>query len=658
MVQSPPPPPARDARSIRNARVLGVACLAAGLACAAPAFFIQYGWPLYVRSFATPLAYLGAALLLVAAAVLGACIMDAVRRSNVTPGRTPAPRGLARLLARGGKAVPLDWAVAWGPVAAAAAVAGLALAAATEGWQLGTLPLLAAPSDLQVFGGALLVLAFPFLVLERTYASDALDALPEAPQINRILRVAVVACLGLGVESLLLSAGYIWGQAFGMAVAAIAVAVSLEILLRCAAMLFLPFAPRAQRRAVVDSTVAGLLRLSVPRLRRLSLAIKHQFGIDLSRSWALAFVQRALVPLAAGLLLFVWLLTGVTAVGVAERVVYERLGRAHGVLHAGLHLHLPWPLGIVRRVEFGVIREAPVILAYDPPPGSAGRPSYAPIPPLADGPARPEDDRLWTSVHPSEGTYLIASVRESQSQGGQSQDSRQGFQAVNADLTVVYRIGLSDADALKALYAMAEPEVLMRAIAGRLLAQHFARYTLSDVLGQNREALAEAFRMALQRQLDDLESGIEAIAVIVEAIHPPPGAAYAYHNVQASQIRSQASIAEANGKAVNVLKAAQKTAATQLDQSRAAAEEVRRQADAESILFATDRTAFALSRPTFLLERWFEKLTRNLKEGDLLIIDHRLGRQSTPTIDLRPFSPEAPASPAYTPPLGGDDDHQ
>ena len=47
---------------------------------------------------------------------------------------------------------------------------------------------------------------------------------------------------------------------------------------------------------------------------------------------------------------------------------------------------------------------------------------------------RQSSDRLWTFSHPSEQSYLIASEANGQ----------QTFQIADADLRVVYRIGLTD----------------------------------------------------------------------------------------------------------------------------------------------------------------------------------------------------------------------
>ena len=252
-------------------------------------------------------------------------------------------------------------------------------------------------------------------------------------------------------------------------------------------------------------------------------------------------------------------------------------------------------------------------------------------------------DRLWDETHPSEASYLIAS----ETQGKQS------FQIVNIDLRVVYRIGLSDDAARNAVYSVADPEALTRALAGRLLARYFARYTLLDVLGQSRERFANDFRDELQARLRELATGIEVIAVIVEAIHPPAGAAAAYHNVQAAEILAQSQIALRRAEAIKAMKYAGQTAATTRANAVAVAAERVNQATGASAMFEGDRQAWLHDGEVFLFERWLDRLGHSLARSSFILIDHRLKGAAAPTVDLRAIAPPGmpgPVGPAVSNP--------
>ena len=240
-------------------------------------------------------------------------------------------------------------------------------------------------------------------------------------------------------------------------------------------------------------------------------------------------------------------------------------------------------------------------------------------------------DRLWDHTHPSEASYLVASET-----GG-----RQSFQSVDIDIRLIYRIGLSDQAAMEAAYRVENPERLVRAAAGQLLSRYFASHTLLGVLVANRETFAAEFRAALQAELDRLNSGLEVLALVVEEIHPPPGAANAYHKVQAAEISSKVSVANEIGAAAQSKKKAQEEATQMRNQAIASSAEALSAAQADHQLFNSDHLAYAHGGKAFLLERWLDRTRTALGRAPLVIVDHRLRGADTPTIDLRDLAPAA-----------------
>jgi regulator of protease activity HflC (stomatin/prohibitin superfamily) len=610
------------------------------------------------------LGYLGSALLIPAGGFLSAGMVAAARYGRLAvdlresaaigpPDTALDRRGKKPLAVRAARfsRSRAEHLAGWPQVLVAMALAISAMLGVIEVWRASCAPALNASMQ-QLIGGLLLVGAFPLLVLERSYGDIAARTLPEAPQLNRLLRVALTAFAGLAVAMILSSVGFVWPLQLESAIAAMILLVSAELAFRGSATLFVPLAPLPERRSVADSSIAGLLRLRIPRFNSLNATIQRRFGIDLSRSWALAFVGRALPPVAAAIGVAAWGVTGLTALGLDERAVYERFGVPVAVLGPGLHFHLPWPLGVMRKIELGIVHEIPIVFEAA---GSANRPgrqgnAIDPTRQLtaAEEPAPASADRLWDASHPWEASYLIASETRGQ----------QGFQIVNIDLRVVYRVGSSEEAARDAAYRIDDPEALIRGIAGRLLVRYFARYTLLEVLDQSREIFTGQFHAALQDELDRLSTGIEAIAVIVEAIHPPAGAAQAYHGVQAAEILANAEIALKRGEAVRRTKSAEQTALQVRDQALATAAELVDQAQSEGAVFEADRQGYRRHGQAFLLERRFDRLSKGLANSELLIIDRRLNGQDAPTIDLRRFGlPGAEGGGAINAPSPKDDAH-
>jgi regulator of protease activity HflC (stomatin/prohibitin superfamily) len=477
-------------------------------------------------------------------------------------------------------------------------------------------PMPTAPVALLATGGVLLGLAFPVLVLERSFAdTGSADA--------AMLRAVLLVQAGSGLALILQGSGVMAAALLHQVFAGCVVLLAAEFAVRGLASLFLPPPDLAIARPVARSALAGWIRLRPPRLASINQAISQRWGLDLSRGWALRFVGRALLPVGLLLALLAWGLTGLVALPLDQRAVFELFGRPVAVLGPGLHVLPPWPIGIARRVERGVLHE----LALGEP--DRGRP--AALPSAEDLPPQ-SADRLWDRPHAGETTYLIASPAT----------AGQGFQRVDVDLRLITRVGLSDTAALQAAYGVADPDALVRATAGRVLVSYFSARTLAGVLGEDRETFAETIHAALQRELDRLDTGIEIVAVVTEAIHPPPESADAWHYVQSARIRAQIAVADEQGAAAKTAAATRTTVATLTDAATAGAAETVAKASADATLFAADKAAYAAEPDAFRLERWLMRLRTALPRAQLLVLDHRLAGAEAPTLDLRDLAPRTP----------------
>jgi regulator of protease activity HflC (stomatin/prohibitin superfamily) len=489
-------------------------------------------------------------------------------------------------------------------------------------WRAHTTP----PEEmLLAIGGGTLVLAFPVLVLERSCAAISDAALAEAAGLTALLRAVLLVQIALGLALMLQSGGFTIAALLVPACAVLVMLVAAEFVLRGVAATFLP---SSLARPAASSMVAACIGLHPLRLASVNQAVTRQWGIDLSRSWALGFASRALLPIGLLLALLTWGLTGLVALPLDQRAVYEQFGRPVAVLQPGLHLLPPWPLGVSRRVERGVLHELTLAASASGGEFVAARPGAEDPPPQAA-------DRLWDRPHPGETTYLIASPAA----------SGQGFQRVDVDLRLITRIGLSDAAALQAAYGVADPDELVRATAGRLLAKYFASRTLAGVLGEDRRTFTDAVRVALQQDLDNLSTGVEIVAVVVEAIHPPPATADAWHNVESAEIRARVAIADENGAAAKTISAARTTAELAAYGATATAAEIAAKAAADRTLFTADRAASAAEPEAFRLERWLARLRTALPRAQVLVLDHRLAGTEAPTLDLRDLAPTTPPPP-------------
>jgi regulator of protease activity HflC (stomatin/prohibitin superfamily) len=474
-------------------------------------------------------------------------------------------------------------------------------------------------------GAAAIVLCFPLLVAERHFAALPASRNPEAAGLHALFLLCIVVWTGAGLVQIAIGLGVGHAAAALVPIAVLLGAVAAELGLRAMGRCFLPPPGPAEARAAITSLLASVVADGV-RGRSIAVPMRRQFGIDISRSWALSFVRATAPHVALLLLLIVWGLSGVVLVGIDQRAVYERFGAPVAVLHPGLHVVLPWPMGNVRRVAFGTMQETALTDVGAAPRGRlAGAEDRAP----------PGADRLWEQPHPSELTFLVASIG----------DTRQSFQVVSADLRLLYRIGLTDADALQAAYRVDDPEVLLRATAGRVLTRFFAGQTPDEVLGEDREAMAERLRAEVQQELTRCGCGIELTALVIEAIHPPAGAAEAYHGVQAAQIMAATSIAAERGRAITELSKAKQYAAGLVTQAQSAAAETTGTAQADLTRFNADHAAAEVGGEAFIVNRYLADLSHALSREQVVIVDHRIPAADVPVVDLRPPGPATPPEP-------------
>lgn len=493
----------------------------------------------------------------------------------------------------------------------------LAIVAVRIGWKL---DLVAA--DLgrvgNVAGAAALAVSFILLVLDRYLASMPAAEWPEATRLAQLTRVAIATALLLAVALFYAAPERVWPLRLAVLAGVLPAAVAFELLLRAFGSLFVKRSVTIEPRLLADSLLAGFFQWPIRPIRILQDELQARYGINLKQNWAFSFIRRRSLPVLGAVLVVAWLFSGFHELATDRRGVYERFGRPVRVLGPGLHYGLPWPLAKVIAVENGVIHQ----LATSPEEeGGAEAVDTS----SADGPAPESANRLWDASHEAENGQVIAGLT----------NDKQSFQVVNMDVRLVYRIALTDAAALAVTYNVADVPALIRSTANRILVQDFASRTLDGLLGEGRLQLASDIGSAVQRELTRLDSGVELLATVLEQIHPPAGAANAYHSVQAAQIIAGTSVTRERGNAAQQLNDAQLNGTLAQDKATAAAREAIATANAANIRFAAEQKAYRTAGRAFLQEQYYSQLSKGLSNGSLLILDHRIGSSVSPTIDLR-----------------------
>ncbi|WP_428382333.1 protease modulator HflK [Nevskia ramosa] len=598
-----------------------------GLAAMLAAWF----WPAIQGSLLAPLcAAVGASLWLLALGLLSArsvagwravAIEAAPATADKLPADAPRYRRVLWTLRNAARALIQLLRSDGGRASLLALFALLPLATVIRTWNL-ALPGLVLGQFAYAAGGALLLMVFGLLVLERWFANLATVESPEAARLARLVRLPLLT-LSLAAACLFFSrADSFWPARLAVLAGLLPAAVAAEFALRALLSLFTRRPPTEEPRLLADSYFARQLQWPPRPLANLQDELQQRFGIDLRQNWAFGYMRRALLPVLGAVLLVGWLMTGIREIAIDGRGIYERFGKPVEVLGPGLHAGLPWPFGRLRAVENGSIHAISTVIEDDEAPDT----SYA------EGLAPDSANRLWDAAHESENGQVIAGLA----------GDKQSFQVINMDVRFIYRIGLGDDAAMAATYNSADLPTLIRNTAGRVLVEDFASRTLDGVLSEKRDALARDVGRRVQADLDALGSGVEILATLIEQIHPPSGAANAYHGVQASLIKAQAAIARERGRAAEEINDAQLQASIATDKAGAIARETMSGAEAAQLRFAAEQSAYQAAGKAFVLEQYLGQLSAGLRDAKLVLLDHRIGSgASAPTLDLRRYAPPA-----------------
>lgn len=469
--------------------------------------------------------------------------------------------------------------------------------------------------------GLLLALGFGLLVMERMLSFKLFPQWRNQLEYIGLARAMLSVLLLLAVGLLLatfLPLATLWLIKLANLLVLL---IALEYLLRALSAMIAPLPADNAPRFLTRSILAAQYRWPLRPLTFALDAIKQHFGVDIRQVQAFRLMGKTVVPVICGMALLGWLLSGLTQIPLHQRGIYERFGRPLAVLAPGLHVGLPWPFGRVRAVEYGAVHE--LRLSDEPE-----QPQHNIFPDSAEGPAPQSSWRLWDNSHLTDQSQVIAS---------KASDS-QSFQIVNMDIRLIWRVGLHNDDALNSQYQAEDLPVLLRSIARQVLVTEFANKQLDELLNEQRASLAVMLNQQIQQRLSALHTGVELLSTRIEAIHPPAGAADAYHGVQAAQISASALVVREKGYAATSSSTAQQQAETAINDSQAFAAENLSRARAAAVQFSADHQAWQQAGQAFLLEQRYHILSQSLAHTPLLILDHRLQGNSEPILDMRQYS--------------------
>lgn len=473
--------------------------------------------------------------------------------------------------------------------------------------------------DLMVIG-LFVVLSFALLVVERMLSFKAIRALQYQREHVGLARIMLCVLLLITVALITATTSVLLALWLIKLASFLTLLVALEYLFRTFAALVAPLPADNRPRFLTRSFIIALYQWPPRPLAFVLDTLEQRFGVDIRQIQAFRLIGRRVLPVTCAMAVLGWLLSGLTEVQLHQRGIYERFGRPTAVLSPGLHVGLPWPLGRVIAVENGTVHELQLGDIADSKQNQPEADS-------AEGPAPQSSWRLWDNNHTADQSQVIASTAS----------ASQNFQIVNMDIRLIWRVGLTDNDALSSQYQTESLPTLIRSIARQVLVKQFASEQLDALLTEQQATLAATLNQQIQQRLNALHTGVELLFTRIEAIHPPSGAADAWHGVQAAQIAENALIAREKGYAASVVSEAKNQALTHINDAQAKAAENLAQAQSAATRFTAEHQAWQQAGDAFVTERRYQILSQALAHTPLLILDSQLQGAKQPVLDFRQY---------------------
>lgn len=308
------------------------------------------------------------------------------------------------------------------------------------------------------------------------------------------------------------NAGFIY---LAIALPIVMLLLGLEIVLGLVLGFYRPRKPGEFVRPAFDSRVLGWLTRPESMGKIFSETINYQFGFEVSKSWFMQLLSKALLPLSAVCIVVVIGMTTIVIVEPHQQAVVTQNGAFVRIAEPGISFKTPWPFG--QAEKYDVHRVHSIRL---------GSRSHLDDEHKMDGPI------FWTNPHVEDGAKeeLLVTAPPVGAGEGSEQGSVLG-EMIGADIDIKYRItdlrqyaGVEDSE-----YGSTDPETLLTTISQREVTRYFATHDAETLMSAGRANAGDELRDAIQNELNRYKTGLEVVFVSVSGVHPPQDVAEDYH---------------------------------------------------------------------------------------------------------------------------------
>lgn len=299
------------------------------------------------------------------------------------------------------------------------------------------------------------------------------------------------------------------------------------------------------------------------------------------------------VPAIGGLVVMIWLTSGVYVVEPGHKGVVRTFGKETARTESGLNYRYPWPFQQVDVVSVERVRRIEVGFR---------------------GTQRVRDEALMLT-----GDENI----------------------VEAQMVVQYRV----ADPSKFLFRLHDPEGALQAATQVALRSTAGNMTIDQVMIEERARVQDETRAFVQRLMDDYQSGLVITEVKLQGADPPDAVRDAFHDVVRAREDRERLINQARGYQADLLPRARGEAEKILREAEGYKQQRVLLAQGEAARFLSVLAEYEKAKSVTRDRLHLETVEKILPEIDKVIVDGGLGRRTLPLLSLGPGASPVALSP-------------
>ncbi|MCH7545506.1 MAG: hypothetical protein IID30_03775 [Planctomycetes bacterium] len=354
-------------------------------------------------------------------------------------------------------------------------------------------------------------------------------------------------------------------EGIGYAIPVFMILLAIEIVLNFILNLYRPRIPGEVPRPAFDSKILSLLAAPDNLVRSLNEAVNYQFGFDVTSTWGYQLLLRSFIWLIAIAVTSMILLNTMVVVEPHQQAVKFSGGQIVGGVHeSGILWKLPWPFQTAEVHDVSRIRTLYLTgrqLRMSMPLAQWGNTSRVNVwteslegktdvklIPFIVGASRIQVDQ----VDPE---YFSTKVTGGEVTEVVNEDASSLYSLVLAQIILEYRIkkdgGLLDylrfaPETRDRRKSLDDRELTLQALALSEVNDYLAQLSLDEVLALGDTSLSLELKSRIQTSFDELNSGVEVVAVSLPTMRPIEGTEGAFEELGISREARRQAMATTN----------------------------------------------------------------------------------------------------------------